>query len=86
MICSAMNDDQRPKTNHGVVVVGYKLDSTLDPDCKGYFIIKNSYGTSWGENGYAKFCMYKDETKYPYGMCNMYYRVQIAQVGLLPNV
>jgi C1A family cysteine protease len=67
-----MNDDQKTLLNHSVVVVGYKLDSTLDPHCKDYFIVKKSYGTSWGENGYVIFCIYKDEAKYPYGMCNMY--------------
>lgn len=33
------------RVNHAVVVIGY--------DESGNYIIKNSWGTSWGENGYA---------------------------------
>ena len=33
--------------NHAVVLVGYN-------DTGGYWIVKNSWGAGWGENGYAK--------------------------------
>ncbi|CAG9326910.1 unnamed protein product [Blepharisma stoltei] len=35
--------------NHEVVIVGYSYNS--------YWIIKTSWGTGWGENGYAKVSM-----------------------------
>lgn len=38
------NDDD---TNHAVVVVGYN-------DNGGYWIVRNSWGTGWGDNGYFK--------------------------------
>ena len=32
--------------NHAVVVVGYGYDSVLK---KSYWIVRNSYGTTWGD-------------------------------------
>jgi hypothetical protein len=45
-----------PKTAHGVLIIGY---SQLD----GSWIIKNSWGTNWGDNGFARI---------PYGECNIF--------------
>lgn len=38
------------KPDHAVLVIGY--GETIYG--QGYFIIKNSFGKKWGENGYAK--------------------------------
>lgn len=35
--------------NHSILIVGYNLEEKTP-----YFIIKNSYGDSWGEKGFAK--------------------------------
>jgi C1A family cysteine protease len=38
-------------TNHAVAVVGYVDDG--DVDTGGYWIVKNSWGTRWGDDGYG---------------------------------
>lgn len=40
--------------NHGALLVGYKL---ADQESEGYWIIKNSFGESWGEKGYLRLAM-----------------------------
>lgn len=59
----------RPETwNHAVTIVGYGQDPTF-VQCKHYWLIKNSWGESWGENGFMRLCREDDHTKY--GTCGL---------------
>ena len=51
--------------NHGVLVVGYGYDEDTDLD---YWLIKNSWGTTWGDNGYGKIKMNSE-----HGICGIHF-------------
>ena len=55
-------DDCGEAENHGVLAVGYGYDANYGP----YWLVRNSWGTSWGEGGYFRLGM-SDEK--PTGFC-----------------
>lgn len=63
----------RWSVNHGVNIVGYgKVDNNdrVRGWCNEYWIIRNSWGENWGEEGFFRLCM-DDAGKEdkPYGAC-----------------
>lgn len=46
-------------------MVGYDLNAPVP-----YFLLKNAWGTEWGEGGYYKFAI-GELSESNYGMCNI---------------
>jgi len=46
--------------DHGVLTVGYGTDTSYNP-AEPYWKVKNSWGTSWGEQGYIRIIRNEDE-------------------------
>lgn len=47
--------------SHGVLVVGYGTDMSNPGAPENFWIMKNSWGTNWGENGYFRIRRGTDE-------------------------
>ena len=60
------------EVNHGVVIVGYGRHhrERSTGQCDWYWIIRNSWGGTWGEDGFFKLCADDAFTaNLPYGTC-----------------
>ena len=45
------------EANHALGIVGYDISNPAEP----YFILRNSWGTYWGDQGYAKMSIHEDD-------------------------
>jgi cathepsin L len=59
--------DRHAIVNHAVVLVGYGNDATAG---RKYFLIRNSWGEGWGENGYIRLNR-RDTDEGEAGFCGM---------------
>jgi hypothetical protein len=72
---------------HAVLIVGYQ-DDTSDPSFGGgYFIVKNSWGQDWGEDGYFKIAYSEIDAPINFGQWTIAYEpplvVPAAPTGLI---
>ena len=70
--------------NHGIVIVGFGKTSIHDKvhgHCEEYWIIRNSWGPTWGEQGTFRLCMDNPfSSKLPLGLCH------INEFGTWPTI
>jgi KDEL-tailed cysteine endopeptidase len=59
--------------DHGVLIVGYGEENNIP-----YWLVKNSWGTSWGENGYVKIA--RSDSTNDAGVCG------VAMMASFPTV
>jgi cysteine peptidase B len=59
--------------DHGVLLVGY--DDTGETP---YWLIKNSWGTGWGENGYVRVAQIASDDEFPWGLFS------VLSMGVIP--
>ncbi len=73
-ICS---DPKTTTVNHAVTLVGFgkNTENNID-ECPEYWKIRNSWGATWGEEGYFKLCIPKDVGTLPTGTCQVQSYVQ----------
>lgn len=72
------------ETNHAILIVGYGKGNIYDENDNTnktvyYYIIKNSWGSNWGENGYMNIITNKDGT---YRKCSL---GNTALIALIDN-
>ena len=55
-------------SNHAVAIVGFGVDG-LGKKCKKYWLVKNSWGSEWGEDGFMKVC--REDKEMSLGTCSI---------------
>ena len=62
------SDPEKSEVNHAITIVGYGQSDRAD--CDTYWLVKNSWGTNWGEEGHFKFCAdRKNKREQEFGGC-----------------
>lgn len=62
-----------PEVDHAVLAIGYGTYKNKQGNLEDYFILKNSWGRYWGENGYARITASRSQKGFKKrGMCGIY--------------
>jgi hypothetical protein len=67
-----------PDVDHAVLAVGYGTYTNSEGKLDDYFILKNSWGKYWGEQGYARITA--NRSKFGKGMCGIYVESYIPSI------
>ena len=65
-------------SNHAVTIVGFGVDG-LAKSCKKYWLIKNSWGSDWGENGFMRVC--REDKELSLGTCSIRHEAILPTKG-----
>ena len=75
--CPPASDDPLKAINHAAVLTGWGRD---DATGKWYWILRNTYGDQWGEDGYARLA-FGQEAGTNFGTCALYTEGNYPVVG-----
>ena len=65
------SDPSANEVNHAVTIVGYGQNKSTRHGCSEYWIIKNSWGADWGEQGTFRLCADRKGRTYEFGTCQV---------------
>ena len=66
--CNCSNP-KKTDVNHAITIVGYGISERRG--CDEYWLIKNSWGSSWGEQGLFKLCADREDKTAEFGTCQV---------------
>jgi Papain family cysteine protease len=69
-----------------MTVVGYGATTSANAEfgyCSGFWVVRSSWGTSWGENGYMRLCIPRNREDDRIGTCNSLVYPHLPDVGMI---
>ena len=76
---SSSSDDSWPNDDDDEPTPAPTPDPTPNPDTSKYWIVKNSWGESWGKNGYI--LLQRDDEEGTPGTCGLLLQASYPEIG-----